>query len=165
MPQLDFATFPPQLIWLAITFVALYLLMTRVGLPKVGGIIEERQSRIETDLEKAAQINAEAKVVLAAYEKALADARQEAQATMRESMERAAAENAARQRELAKRLDAETDAAERRIVAAKAEAMASVRAVAADLAADVAAKLTGAEVSASRAGVAVDAVLKERSLA
>jgi F-type H+-transporting ATPase subunit b len=45
MPQLDFSTFSPQLIWLVITFLGLYLLMSRVALPRIGGVIEQRQSR------------------------------------------------------------------------------------------------------------------------
>ena len=53
MPQLDLATFPPQLIWLAITFVALYLVMAYAGLPRMGGIIEKRRARIADDLDKA----------------------------------------------------------------------------------------------------------------
>ena len=56
MPQLDFATFPPQLFWLAITFIVLYVLMAWVGLPRVGGVIAARRNRIDGDLEKAAQM-------------------------------------------------------------------------------------------------------------
>ena len=78
MPQLDYATFPPQLIWLAITFVILYVLMSRLALPKVGGIIVARRNKIDGDLEKASAMKAEAEAVIAAYERALASARQAA---------------------------------------------------------------------------------------
>ena len=66
MPQLDVSTFPPQLIWLAITFIVLYLLMSKLGLPQVHAIIEARRQRLDDDLARAAEIKAEAEAVVAA---------------------------------------------------------------------------------------------------
>jgi F-type H+-transporting ATPase subunit b len=163
MPQLDPATFAPQLIWLAITFIALYILMAKVGLPKVGGIIAARRSRIESDLDKAARMKTEAEAVIAAYERALAEARAQAQATMKETTDRLNAEAAERQRKVAEVLAAETAAAERRIAEAKAAALAGLREVAVDVARAAAAKLTGSTVDASRAAAAVDAVMRGRA--
>ena len=71
MPQLEVSTFLPQLVWLAITFVLLYLLMARIGLPRVGGIIEARRRRIDDDLARAAQLKSEAEGVMAAYQRPL----------------------------------------------------------------------------------------------
>src|SRR6185437_6418425 len=121
MPQLDLATFPALLIWLGITFVVLYIVMASVGLPRVGGIIAARRARIDGDLDKAAQMKREAEAVIAAYDKALAE-------------------------ELAQ----ETAAAERRIDAAKREALGSLREVAIDVTRAAAQKLTGAELDAAR---------------
>src|SRR5208282_1004281 len=104
MPQLDLATFPTQLIWLAITFVALYLVMAYAGLPRLGGIIERRHARISSDLDKAQRMKAEAEAVIAAYEKALAEARTKAQAVLRETANQLSVEAAAQQKKLAERL-------------------------------------------------------------
>jgi F-type H+-transporting ATPase subunit b len=163
MPQLDVTTFPPQLIWLAIIFIVFYILMVKIGLPRVGTILDARRNRIEGDLEKASQMKTEAEAVIAAYERALAEARAEAQATLREATERLNAEAAERQRQVAEKLAAETTAAERRIAEAKAQALANLRDVAADVARAAALKLTGTEVDTARAGAAVDAVLRERA--
>src|ERR1700761_8788565 len=100
MPQFDVATYVPQLVWLAISFFVLYLLMSRIGLPRVGAAIEARRRRREEDLEHAAQLRREAEAVVAAYERARAGAREQAQATIRETTERLAAAAAERQREL-----------------------------------------------------------------
>ena len=79
MPQLDISTYPPQLVWLLITFVALYLVVWKVALPRIVDVRESRQRRIEGDLGKAETLRTEAETVLAALEKSHADAAAEAQ--------------------------------------------------------------------------------------
>jgi F-type H+-transporting ATPase subunit b len=162
MPQLDVSTFATQLVWLAITFLALYVLMAKVALPQIGGIVAARQGRIDGDLAQAERLKTEAETVVAAYERALAEARQEAQQTLKEASDRLGAVAAEQQRRAGERLAAETAAAEQRIAHAKAAALDGVRAVALDVATAAAAKLTGATVDPGRAAAAVDAVLKER---
>src|SRR5580658_9230771 len=134
MPQLDVHTFASQIVWLAISFIVLYLLMARVGLPQVGGILERRRQRLDGDLAKAAQMKDEAAAVIASYERALATARADAQAMVRETTERLAAAAAKRQHELAQALAAETARAEERIAAAKRQALAGLRDVAIEVA-------------------------------
>jgi len=163
MPQLDPATFAPQVIWLAIIFVALYVAMARVGLPLVGGALAARRARIEGDIAKAAQMKEEAEAVIAAYERSLAQARADAQTTIRQTIERFAAASAERQRQLIQSLAAETDAAEARIAAARDQALAGLRDVAIEVARAAALKIAGAEIDAARAGAAVDLVLRERA--
>ena len=142
MPQLDVSTFVPQLVWLAITFVVLYLLMAKFGLPRVNGAIEARRHRLDDDLARAAQLKAEAEAVLAAYQKTLAEARAEAQATIRETTDRFAAEAAERQRQLAEALAGRQRgrAADRRGKRARSCRDAGI---AADVARSVTEKLTG----------------------
>ena len=151
MPQFDTAVFAPQLVWLAITFVALLLLMWRVALPKVGGVFQMREERIQGNLQKAETLKAEAEQALADYQKLIADARSSAQAEHNKAVAAIAAETANREAAFSKRLGAEDTAAETRIAAAKTEAMASVRAVAADLASAMASKLIGVNVGGDAA--------------
>ena len=162
MPQLDFATFPSQIFWLAVIFVVLYLLMARVALPRVGALIAQRKARIEGDLERAAQMKQEADAVMAAYQRALAEARAAAQATVKEAIDRFNTEAAERQHAAGEKLAAETSAAEARIAEAQAAALANLRSVAIDVTRAAAQKLTGADVDTERAGTAVDRVMKER---
>ncbi len=164
MPQLDFSTFAPQLVWLAISFVVLYLLMAKVGLPSVGRAIEARRRRREEDLDRAAQLRTEAERVIAAYEAARASAREQAQATIRETTERLAAAAVERQHELAAALSDRTRAAEREIAAAKERALSEIRGVASDVAASVAAKLVGSAPDAASVAAAVDRVMTERAV-
>lgn len=78
MPQLDFSTFPNQIFWLAVTLVVLYLILSRIALPRIGSVLAERSGTITNDLGAADELNQKAKAAEAAYEKALADARTEA---------------------------------------------------------------------------------------
>jgi F-type H+-transporting ATPase subunit b len=163
MPQFDPSVFSELLVWLALTFVALYLLMSKFALPKVAAIIDARAERIQGNLAKAEAIQAEAAGVMAAYEKAIADAKAAAQAEIAKAQAQIASDTAKREAEFAQRLGVQTQEAEARIKAVKAEAVAQVKAIATDLAGSIAGKLTGAGVDAAAAGAAVDQALKERA--
>jgi F-type H+-transporting ATPase subunit b len=163
MPQLDVTTFSPQLFWLAISFIVLLVLMSRLVLPRVGKVLEQREERIGGNLEKAEKLKAEADAVLAAYQKAMADARAQALATLSAAGQEIAAATATREADFARKLADQTSAAEARIAASKAQALAEVRNVAGELAAAMTSKLTGTVVSAGDATTTIDAILKERN--
>jgi F-type H+-transporting ATPase subunit b len=160
MPQLDVTTFVPQLFWLAVTFAALLLLMWLVALPQVGKALDARRARLDDDLARAAAIKAEADAVVAAYQQTLATARSEAQAAMRETADRLAADAAERQRQLTASLTAEIQAAGRQIAAAKERALWDIRGVAVEIAGLAAAKLTGAPADGRQVELAVEAALE-----
>src|SRR4051812_39184884 len=122
MPQLDFSTFASQIFWLVLSFVVLYLLMAKLIVPRIERVIEERRSRIEGDLERASRLQAEAESVLAAYEKALAEARSQAQTVMKETTDRLNAIAAQRQAEAGARIAQHLAEAERRITEEKSRA-------------------------------------------
>jgi F-type H+-transporting ATPase subunit b len=163
MPQLDFATYPQQLVWLAITFIVLYLLMSRLGLPRVRVVIEARRKRIDDDLAGASKIKDEAEAAMAAYQRTLAEARAQAQATVRERTERFAAEAAERQRQVVAALTEQTKSAEQQIAAAKERAFADIRNVAVEAARSITEKLTGAAADETKLGPAVDRAIAERA--
>ncbi len=155
MPQFDTSTFLPQLFWLAIIFVLLFVIMRRHALPRISDILEARQLRITSDLEKAGGLKEEADQVMADYEKALAETRTQATALIKQAGEEMAAENTKRQQAIAADLAAKTKAAEARIAAAKDEALAGLKAVAADTARAATAKLIGIEPQAEQVQQAV----------
>ncbi len=79
MPQLDFATFPNQIFWLVVTLVVLYFIVSRIALPRIGSVIEDRHNAIANDVDQAAEFKRKAEEAEAAYNTALAEARAEAQ--------------------------------------------------------------------------------------
>jgi F-type H+-transporting ATPase subunit b len=164
MPQLDLSTFPSQIFWLAVFFIVLYLLMAKLAIPRIERVIDERRDRVENDLDKAGQMKSEAEAVITAYEKALADARHQAQLTMKETSDQLADIAAERQRQAGAVIAERTTVAEKRIAAAKSAALANLRSVAVEVARAAAAKLVGREIDEARDGTAVDTVLKGRAL-
>jgi F-type H+-transporting ATPase subunit b len=163
MPQLDFTTWLPQIVWLAITFFVLFLLMKGIALPRVAAVLDARRHRLDQDLARAAELKSQAEAVIAAYEKALAEARAQAQATIRETTERIDAAAAERQRELARALTERIRAAERDIAAAKERALAEVRDIAADVAASLTAKLIGVSPDVDEVAAVVGNIVAERA--
>jgi F-type H+-transporting ATPase subunit b len=163
VPQLDVATFVPQLVWLAITFGVLYLLMARLGLPRVGGIIEARRHRVDDDLARAAQLKADAEAAMSAYQETLARARAEAQAAVKDTTERMAAEAAERQRQLGESLARQTAEAERQIAAAKQRALAEMHDLAIEVARSVTEKVIGSAADPASLAAAVDQAMTERA--
>jgi F-type H+-transporting ATPase subunit b len=163
MPQLNFADYEPQLVWLAITFILLYLMMRRWALPKVARVLDERERRIKGDLERAERLKAEADEALAAYRRTLADARGKAQAELREAAAAVAAEIAKRDAAFAASVAERTRAAERRIAEAKRAGLVEMRTVAAEIAEAMTAKLAGVAPRPEDIRAAVDAAISERS--
>lgn len=78
MPQLDFSTFPNQIFWLVLALIAIYFILTRMALPRIGAVLAERAGTVTNDIAAAEDLRNRAKAAEAAYEKALADARSEA---------------------------------------------------------------------------------------
>lgn len=147
LPQLNPADFSPQLIWLALTFVALYLVMSRVALPRIGEVIEERRDRVQRDLDAAERFKSETDAALAAYETALAEARQKASSMAKDMREKLSAETDKERAQVEAQLNAKLAEAEGRIAETKSKAMTSVDDIAAETAGAVVNKLLGETVS------------------
>ena len=163
MPQFDPAVWSPQLVWLAITFVVLYLLMAKVALPRVGEVLDEREQRITLSLRRAEELKHAAEDAVAEYEKTIADVRVKAADEVRRARGQATAEAAARHEELNARLATEVAAAEERIHHARSAAIAGLRDVAVTVAAAAVERLVGQKIEPGAVAAAVDASIGEHS--
>ena len=162
MPQLEVDTYASQIFWLVLTFIVLFFVLWRVALPQIREILENRQRRIDQDLERAAALRDEAKGVIDAYEVELAKARAGAREELAAAAEGAAAEAARKQEALNERLTQELEAAEGRIVVARDAALQNVRDLAGELAAAAAKRLGGIDADTASVGSAVDLAMRER---
>lgn len=142
-PPFDASNFVPELIWLVIIFGALYWMMSRVALPRVGSILEARRARISGDLADATRMQRQASEAGAAYDAKLADAKARAQGLAQETHARLLAETEARRHALDQDLNGKLAAAEAQIQDTKARAMTNVAGIARDAASAIIEHLTG----------------------
>lgn len=160
MPQLDFSTFPNQIFWLVVTLVVIYLILSRVALPRIGSVLAERRGTITNDIAAAEEFKLKAAEAEEAYHQALADARSAAakiieetraqmQADLDVAIEKADAEIAARSAE-----------SERRITEIRDSAAQSVTEVAKDATKEIVAAF-GGKADARTVTAAINARLKQ----
>jgi len=159
-PPFDAHSFASQLTWLGIAFVLLYVLMSKLALPKVGGVIENRQKRIAGDVAEAGRLKQQSDEAVAAYEKALADARGRAQAIANETREKQASEADAARKKVESELNAKLAQAEKTIAATKQAAMSNVRGIAEETSAAIVERLIGTAPNQQAVSDAVTGVLK-----
>ena len=159
-PPFQSDTFASQLVSLAIAFVALYLIVSRIALPRVGSLIDARQNAIEGDLAEAQKLKDESESALKAYESDLAQARSRAQAIGTENREKLNAAAEAERKGLEERLAAKLADAEKTIAATRTAAMSNVRSIAADAASAIVQRLTGQVPEGKTLEAAVNASLK-----
>ena len=156
-PPFQSEFFPSQLFWLAISFVLLYVLMSKIALPRIGAIMADRSKRISDDLAAAERLKEQSNAAHAAYEKSLADARGRAQSIANSTREKQAAEADAAQKQLEAKLHEKLAAAEQSIASTRSSAMGNVRSIAADTAAAIVERLIGKAPADHEVAAALDA--------
>jgi F-type H+-transporting ATPase subunit b len=162
-PPFDPATFGPQLLWLAISFGLLYLFMSRVAVPRIGAIIEKRNNTVAGDLAQAGRLKEETDAAIAAYEQALAEARQNAHALGQNARAEAKAGIDAERRRIEEDLQQKLAGAETRIADVKSRALAEVDAIARDAASTMVEVLLGAGADERQVSEAVRVAMAERA--
>jgi F-type H+-transporting ATPase subunit b len=166
MPQLDFKT-PltiSQVVWGAIIFVVLYIMLSRTALPMVASVLEERATKIAKDLDEARAAKARADDGMREADEATAKARAESQAAINTALDEAKTAAAAQAEVLKTRLEKQLQESETQIAQARASAMSALRQVATETAATVVTRLTGKEPDAGRLDSAIGSALTARGI-
>lgn len=157
LPQFDPAVFVPQIIWLVIAFGIFYFLMSRLVLPRIGDVLEDREERIADDLDQAQQLSEEAAGLQDSFEGSLSEARSQSMQDIAQARADAQAQIDAKAAELEAKLAQQAEEAEARIAAEKSAALAELETVASDVCKDITAKLLGESADAS----AIDKAVKD----
>ncbi|MBU6297733.1 MAG: F0F1 ATP synthase subunit B' [Alphaproteobacteria bacterium] len=157
-PPFDTGTYPSQLLWLAVTFAVLFVVLWRVAGPRIGGVIGERKARIANDLGTAEKHRKEAESAEESYQSALASARSRAQKVTEENRKQVM-DDVEKSKAAAEAEAQETTAkAEARIAAMRQEAARHVTIAAQDAAAAIVVRLIGDTISPQEAEAAVKAL-------
>ena len=159
-PPFEKDTFASQLVSLAVAFVALYLIVSKIALPRVGRLLEARQKAIEGDLAEAQKLKDASGAALKAYESELAAARSRAQSIGSETREKLSAASEAERKKLEEQLSHKLAEAEKTIASTREAAMTNVRGIAADAATAIVQRLTGVVPDGKSVDSAVEASLK-----
>ena len=159
MPQLCFDWWPNQIFWLILTLLAIYFVLSRIALPRIASVLAERQGTITNDLAAAEDLKRKAEAAEAAYEKALADARAEAQRIAQATRDEIKADLNDAIAKADAEIAAKTAESEREIAQIRAEAMTHVEAVAKDTAQAIVRAL-GGQADDAAVAAAVDSQLK-----
>lgn len=159
-PPFDTSTFPSQLLWLAVTFILLYLASAKLILPRLSAIFDARRNRIASDLDAAQKLKAETESAIASYEKALRDARERANTIAQDMRDKLKADIDVERSKVETALNAKIADAEKQIKASRDKVMNEVETIAAETAEAIVEHLIG---SANNAGIsgAVKTALKK----
>jgi len=156
MPQLDVSTFATQVFWLVITFTTLFIIMWKIAIPKITGVLEARQNKIDDNLNRAEAIKKEAEAAIEAYEASFTDAKAEAVTAVSDATIAIAAMTQESETKLAKKLNKKLAKSEKAIQSAKTDALKDMRAIAIDVAQSASEKLIGEPLDTSTVEKAVD---------
>ncbi len=159
MPQLDPTSYPSQLFWLVVTFVALYFVIWRVALPRIGEVLEARQRKLDDDLKKATALKEESEAILADYEKMRAEAQASAHEQLQATHDALKQEAEKETEAMMAKLAAQTEEAEARIAAAKTAALASLEGTVSEVVAAATEKLIGVKAGEQEVARAVGQVM------
>jgi F-type H+-transporting ATPase subunit b len=160
MPQLDTSVWPPQLFWLAISFALLYFVVSRLIVPRTGGVIELRKTTVAADLAAAGRDKTESEATSKSYQASLADSRAKANESLRIARDKLTADSDAARAKLDAELAGKVASSEKQIAAAKSKALAGIDDVAADIASSIVERLTGAKATQAALTAAVTKAAK-----
>ncbi len=161
LPQLNPASFPSQIFWLAITFLVMYLVFSRKALPEISSVIENRQEHIQSDLNAAEDLKDESEKVHNAYEEILEESRNKASELFATVEDKIKAEATAALDGFRERSNSASQDAEQRIAEATKAAMKDMDQIAAEVASQAAEKIVGISTDIDRAKSVIDNINKK----
>ena len=156
MPQLNPEFWVSQIFWLTITFGILYVVLSKLILPKVSANLEVRKSKILDNIEAAEKQREERELKIKEYEKIVQNSKNEAKSYFNQTKEKVLKDINLKKETLNKELNKEIEKAESEVQNFKKKAPEKIKKIAAETSADLLEQLIGTEVNSSSISAIVD---------
>ena len=161
MPQLNPEFWISQIFWLILTFGILYVVLSKLILPKISANLELRKSQIQENIEAAEKQRQNSEAKLKEYEDIVLKSKLEAQNIFKEAREKVIKDINAKKETLDKQISEEIKKAEQEISLLKKGAPLKINKIAIDTSSELVKKLIGAEVNNSSISAIVDDLSKK----
>ena len=161
LPQLDFTTYTPQIFWMFVFFIILYVFFSKKTIPEISGTVEKRRDKIESDLDGAQDLKEQAEKAQTEYEDALQEARVKASKTFRDAEDKIKQDSNAKMDAFKDRAAKLTQDTEAKLEKAKAKAMDDTQSIAAEIASLAAEKIVGVSTDIKQAETLVKNINKK----
>jgi len=155
MPQLDPTYWASQAFWLIIIFIALYLALSNLFIPKIKDSIDNRENKIKDDLDEAQKLKNLAERKLKEYELSIEDAKKEVQKIIFESKNKLNLEIQSKKKEFEKEIEIEIEKAEKEIENLKKDSLKNILTISEEMASKVIEKISGEPMNQSSVKAAI----------
>ena len=146
MPQLDFSTFVPQLFWLFLSLSFLYLILSRIALPRISDVIEERKDIIAQDIDKAKALSNDTDLAIEELDIKIAEAKSKSLEFINPSRKKILDLNDSEKRKFGEEISKEIKKAEDEILINKDLAMSRISEIAEEITAEMLSNILPGEV-------------------
>ena len=161
MPQLNPEFWISQIFWLTLVFGLLYLLLSKLILPKISDNLEARKSKITENIEDAEKKRQQSDKKLKDYEKIISEAKIEAKNIYNQAREKILKDINIKKESLEKEIDEEINKAEKEILDLKKKSPGKINKIAIETSTDLIKKIIGADVNSSNISAIVEDISKK----
>ena len=161
MPQLNPEFWISQIFWLTLTFGVLYVILSKLILPKISSNLELRKSQIQDNIEAADKRRESSEAKLKEYDNIVLKSKSDAKNILGDDKENALKEINAKRKTIEKQIDEEIEKAEQEINVLKKSAPEKINKIAKEMASEILKKLIGSEINNSSISAIVDDLSKK----
>ena len=161
MPQLNPEFWVSQIFWLSLTFGILYIVLSKITLPKISANLELRKSQIQENIEAAEKQKESSVTKLKEYDEIILKSKLEAKNIFKNAREKAIKDINSKKETLDKQIDEEIIVAEKEIEIMRNSASEKINKIAIETSTDLVKKLIGAEVNSSSISAIVNDISKK----
>jgi len=162
MPQLNPEFWTAQIFWLILIFSFLYVIISKIFLPKITYSIENRKSRVVNDLDEAQKLKESAEKKLNEYNKIIEESKKEAKKIIEDNRKKLDRDIVSKKQKFNDEIEKEIVAAEKEIIDLKKTSISNINNIAAETSVEVIKQIINIEVNKSSVSAIVNDIVKKK---